>query len=77
VPRHCRGALRLLRCSKAASRRACGWLIDRYGVRWQIVPRVLDEMMADKDSARSKKVMDAMLKMVKLDIATLENAYRS
>ena len=56
---------------------ACGWLIDRFGLRWQIVPRVLDEMMADKDPARSKRVTDAMLKMVKLDIAALEKAYRS
>ena len=56
---------------------ACGWLIDRYGLRWQIVPAVLDEMMADQDPARSKRVTDAMLKMVKLDIAALEKAYRS
>ncbi len=56
---------------------ACGWLIDRFGLRWQIVPTVLDEMVRDKDPARSKRVTDAMLKMVKLDIATLEKAYRS
>lgn len=55
---------------------ACGWLIDRYGLRWQIVPAVLDEMMRDTDAARSKRVTDAMLKMVKLDIAGLEQAYR-
>jgi predicted 3-demethylubiquinone-9 3-methyltransferase (glyoxalase superfamily) len=55
---------------------ACGWLIDRYGLRWQIVPAVLDEMMADKDPARSKRVTDAMLKMVKLDVAALQRAYR-
>lgn len=56
---------------------ACGWLIDRFGLRWQIVPAILDEMMRDKDPARSKRVTDAFLKMVKLDIATLEKAYRS
>jgi predicted 3-demethylubiquinone-9 3-methyltransferase (glyoxalase superfamily) len=56
---------------------ACGWLIDRFGLRWQIVPAVLDEMMRDKDPARSQRVTDALLKMVKLDIATLEKAYRS
>jgi predicted 3-demethylubiquinone-9 3-methyltransferase (glyoxalase superfamily) len=56
---------------------ACGWLIDRFGLRWQIVPRVLDEMMRGADEARSKRVTDAMLKMVKLDIAALEEAYRS
>jgi predicted 3-demethylubiquinone-9 3-methyltransferase (glyoxalase superfamily) len=55
---------------------ACGWLVDRYGLRWQIVPARLDEMMRDTDAARSKRVTDAMLKMVKLDIAALERAYR-
>ena len=55
---------------------ACGWLIDRFGLRWQIVPAVLDEMMRDKDTARSKRVTDALLKMVKLDIGALERAYR-
>lgn len=56
---------------------ACGWLIDRFGLRWQIVPAVMDEMMRDGDTARSKRVAEAMLKMVKLDIAALEKAYRS
>ena len=56
---------------------ACGWLIDRFGLRWQVTPTVLDEMMRDKDPARAKRVSDAMLNMIKLDIATLEKAYRS
>lgn len=56
---------------------ACGWLTDKYGLRWQIVPARLDDMMADKDPARSKRVTDALLQMVKLDIALLERAYRS
>jgi predicted 3-demethylubiquinone-9 3-methyltransferase (glyoxalase superfamily) len=56
---------------------ACGWLNDKYGLRWQIVPARLVDMMADKDAGRSKRVSDAMLQMVKLDIATLEKAYRS
>jgi predicted 3-demethylubiquinone-9 3-methyltransferase (glyoxalase superfamily) len=56
---------------------ACGWLIDRFGLRWQIVPAALDEMIRDKDPARSKRVTDALLKMAKLDIAGLEQAYRS
>lgn len=56
---------------------ACGWLIDRFGLRWQIVPAILDEMFRDEDPARSKRVTDAMLNMVKLDIAALEKAYRS
>ena len=56
---------------------ACGWLTDRYGLRWQIVPAVMEEMMRDPDPKRSKKVTDAMMKMVKFDIAALEKAYRS
>lgn len=56
---------------------ACGWLIDRFGLRWQIVPAIFEEMMRDQDAARSKRVTDAMLQMVKLDIAALEKAYRS
>jgi len=55
---------------------ACGWLMDRFGLRWQIVPAAFEEMMRDKDPARSKRVTDAMLKMVKFDIAALEKAYR-
>jgi len=56
---------------------ACGWLNDRYGLRWQIIPARLVDMMADKDPVRSKRVSDAMLQMIKLDIAALEKAYRS
>jgi len=56
---------------------ACGWLTDRFGVRWQIQPAALEQMMRDPDPARSKKATDAMLQMVKLDIAALEEAYRS
>ena len=56
---------------------ACGWLIDRFGLRWQIVPAAFAEMMADSDPARSKRVTDAMLQMVKLDLAELEKAYRA
>jgi len=55
---------------------ACGWLKDRYGVSWQIVPTALFRMMNDPDTAKAKRATDAMLKMVKLDIATLEKAYR-
>jgi predicted 3-demethylubiquinone-9 3-methyltransferase (glyoxalase superfamily) len=55
---------------------ACGWLTDRYGVRWQLIPVALQRMMRDEDPARSKRVTDAMLKMVKLDVAALEAAYR-
>jgi predicted 3-demethylubiquinone-9 3-methyltransferase (glyoxalase superfamily) len=56
---------------------ACGWLIDRFGLRWQIVPARLDGMLADRDPARSKRVAYAMLQMVKMDIAALEAAFQS
>ena len=54
---------------------ACGWLRDRYGLSWQIVPAGFGEMMSDPDRVRAKRVTDAMLKMVKFDIAALEAAY--
>ena len=53
----------------------CGWLTDKFGVSWQIVPTALGEMMLDKDPAKAKRVMEAMLKMVKLDIKALKQAY--
>jgi predicted 3-demethylubiquinone-9 3-methyltransferase (glyoxalase superfamily) len=53
----------------------CGWLTDKFGVSWQIVPTVLAEMMQDKDAEKAKRVMQAMLKMVKLDIKVLRQAY--
>jgi predicted 3-demethylubiquinone-9 3-methyltransferase (glyoxalase superfamily) len=53
----------------------CGWLKDKYGLSWQIVPSVLMEMMQDKDPEKSKRVMQAMLQMGKLDIAALKRAY--
>lgn len=55
---------------------ACGWLVDRYGLRWQVVPAALDGMMRDADPAAAKRVTDALLRMVKLDLAALEKAYR-
>lgn len=53
----------------------CGWLQDKFGVSWQIVPTALGELMRDKDPEKSKRVMQAMLKMKKLDIAELRRAY--
>ena len=53
----------------------CGWLKDKYGLSWQIVPPALGRMMNDKDGAKAKRVMDAMLKMRKLDLAALTKAY--
>lgn len=55
--------------------RQCGWLTDRFGVTWQIVPTALGRMLQDKDPAKSKRVMEAMMKMIKFDIARLEQAY--
>ena len=54
----------------------CGWLTDKYGVSWQIVPTALGEMLQDKDAAKAQRVMRAMMQMVKLDVAALEKAYR-
>lgn len=54
---------------------ACGWINDRYGVRWQIVPRVLIEMMADPDVNRVRRVTQEMLRQIKLDVAKLEAAF--
>jgi predicted 3-demethylubiquinone-9 3-methyltransferase (glyoxalase superfamily) len=54
----------------------CGWLKDRYGVSWQIIPKQLEQLMTDKDREKAKRVSQAMLKMVKLDIAGLESAAR-
>lgn len=54
----------------------CGWLRDRYGVCWQIVPALLGELMKDPDRTRARRVGEAMLKMKKLDIQGLEDAYR-
>lgn len=52
----------------------CGWLRDRWGLSWQIAPKKLGELMMDPDRAKAKRVTEAMLKMVKFDIATLESA---
>jgi predicted 3-demethylubiquinone-9 3-methyltransferase (glyoxalase superfamily) len=52
----------------------CGWLKDKYGLSWQIVPTVLGELLSDKDAAKAQRVMQAMLKMVKLDIKKLKRA---
>jgi predicted 3-demethylubiquinone-9 3-methyltransferase (glyoxalase superfamily) len=53
----------------------CGWLVDKFGVSWQIVPRILIKMLHDKDAAKAKRVMQAMLQMKKIDIAALKKAY--
>lgn len=57
--------------SEGGSKNVCGWLVDKYGLSWQIVPRVLDELLADPDPGKAERVMAAMLEMNKLDIAKL------
>jgi predicted 3-demethylubiquinone-9 3-methyltransferase (glyoxalase superfamily) len=63
--------------SAGGTKGQCGWLEDTYGVSWQIVPSVLGEMLGDTNPARSQKVMQAMMKMKKLDIGELQKAYGS
>jgi predicted 3-demethylubiquinone-9 3-methyltransferase (glyoxalase superfamily) len=54
----------------------CGWLTDKFGVSWQIIPRAFMEMLEDKDPVRSQRVFRAMMQMVKIDIEVLKRAYR-
>jgi len=61
--------------SEGGEKGQCGWLKDKYGVSWQIVPTVLGEMLQDKDPKKSRGVMEAMLQMDKIDIKTLKQAY--
>jgi predicted 3-demethylubiquinone-9 3-methyltransferase (glyoxalase superfamily) len=63
--------------SEGGTKSRCGWLKDKYGLSWQIVPSILGKLLNDKDSAKSKRVMEAMLKMDKLDIETLKQAAES
>jgi len=60
--------------SEGGKKQQCGWLKDKYGVSWQIVPTVLGEMLQDKDPKKSEKVMEALLQMDKIDIKTLKQA---
>ena len=60
---------------EGGSAEACGWLKDRYGLSWQIIPTVLFEMMASPDRVKAKRASDAMLKMVKIDVAALQAAF--
>jgi predicted 3-demethylubiquinone-9 3-methyltransferase (glyoxalase superfamily) len=54
----------------------CGWLKDKYGLSWQIVPRRLTELLSDRDTTKARRVMQAMMQMVKIDVAALEAAAR-
>jgi predicted 3-demethylubiquinone-9 3-methyltransferase (glyoxalase superfamily) len=61
--------------SEGGEKSRCGWLTDKFGLSWQIVPTVLGEMLADQDPQKSGRVMQAMLQMDKIDIAVLQEAY--
>jgi predicted 3-demethylubiquinone-9 3-methyltransferase (glyoxalase superfamily) len=63
------------RLSEGGEKQRCGWLRDKFGVSWQIVPTVLGELMNDANAEKAERVMAAMLQMTKLDIAGLQKAY--
>jgi predicted 3-demethylubiquinone-9 3-methyltransferase (glyoxalase superfamily) len=60
--------------SEGGSESRCGWLVDRFGLSWQIIPSILPKLLQDPDRAKAKRAMDAMLTMGKIDIAALERA---
>jgi len=61
--------------SEGGKKERCGWLKDKFGLSWQIIPSVLGKMLGDKDAEKAKRVMQAMLQMDKIDIKTLKQAY--
>ena len=61
--------------SAGGEKQMCGWLKDKYGVSWQIIPTILGELLQDKDSEKAERVMKTMLQMGKIDIAGLKRAY--
>jgi predicted 3-demethylubiquinone-9 3-methyltransferase (glyoxalase superfamily) len=61
--------------SEGGKKERCGWLKDKYGLSWQIIPSVLSKLLRDKDPAKAKRVMQAMLQMDKIDIARLQQAH--
>src|SRR5271169_6496957 len=63
------------RLSEGGKKNRCGWLQDKYGLSWQVIPSVLGTLMRDKDPERASRVMKAMLQMGKIDIAALQHAY--
>jgi len=63
------------RLSAGGQRSRCGWLKDKFGLSWQVVPTVLGQLLQDKDPAKSRRVMEAMLQMDKLDIRKLKQAH--
>ncbi len=65
------------RLSEGGEKGPCGWLTDRFGVSWQIIPRTLGELLGDDDREKAQRVMQAMMQMSKIDIAGLQRAYDS
>jgi predicted 3-demethylubiquinone-9 3-methyltransferase (glyoxalase superfamily) len=63
--------------SKGGRKDQCGWLTDRFGVSWQVVPTILGELLADRDPVKAQRVMQAMLKMNKLIVKDLKDAYEN
>jgi len=63
--------------SEGGEQEPCGWLKDKYGLSWQVIPTVLGEMLNDPDPKKSKRVIEAMLKMKKIEIAELKKAYEA
>ncbi len=63
--------------SEGGQKQQCGWLIDKFGVAWQIVPTILDELLNDPDQVKSTRVMNAMMQMGKIDIKALKSAYNN
>jgi predicted 3-demethylubiquinone-9 3-methyltransferase (glyoxalase superfamily) len=63
------------RLSEGGEERVCGWLRDRYGLSWQVVPAILSELLTDPDWEKADRVMQAMLRMTKIDITGLQEAY--
>jgi predicted 3-demethylubiquinone-9 3-methyltransferase (glyoxalase superfamily) len=63
--------------SEGGEKQRCGWLKDKYGVSWQIIPSALGEMLQDKDAEKSKRAMKAMLQMDKIDIKSLTQAFKA
>jgi predicted 3-demethylubiquinone-9 3-methyltransferase (glyoxalase superfamily) len=61
--------------SEGGEKQRCGWLKDKYGLSWQVIPSILGELLGDKDAEKSKSVMKAMMQMNKIDIKTLREAY--
>ena len=61
--------------SEGGEQQRCGWLKDKFGVSWQIIPNIMGELLNDKDAEKSKRVMQAMLQMSKIDIRGLQQAY--